>query len=325
MIVSWLKQSKVILFFRILLDRIAETIFCAKYIANSNRGNDVKKFQTDMLINAHSLEKGMSIGGVKVGFGKSKSLSLIDDLCHYMSIGGSSQFAERICSIISSYIEFNEKLGADISDVRKSLNKCAGKYGLSFSPEGGIMVLSNREIENSLNSSFDIFSQSRYSVRDFGTTPLNIDFVKKALKLCERTPSACNRQPWKIHVYTGKKERDMLFSMQGGCKGFIDDMQCGILICGDISYYNINEIHQVYVDGGLYAMNLLYALHHYGLATIPLTMGHKTNKITQIKKVMDIDSKEVPVLLIGVGTPKEDMYKVAVSCRNDYNEYTTFE
>ena len=32
-------------------------------------------------------------------------------------------------------------------------------------------------------------------------------------------------------------------------------MQYAILICGDIRGYNINELSQVYVDGGIYAMN----------------------------------------------------------------------
>lgn len=325
MIVSWLKQSKFVLFFRILLDRIAETIFCVKYIANSNRRKNVKKFQTDMMIAAHSLEKGMSLRVVKVGFGKSKSLQLINDLIYYMSIGGSNRFAEEIGAILLSYINYNELLGADMSDVRNSLDQCVHQYGLSIKPKGGVLMRSSQDVQACLNAPFDVFSQSRYTVRDFGNNPLNLELVKSAIKLCERTPSACNRQSWRVHVYTDKKEREALFNLQGGCKGFIEDMQCAILICGDISLYNINEIHQVYVDGGLYAMNLLYALHHKGLATIPLTMGHKSNKISQIKKRMEIDNSEVPVILIGVGTPKDETYKVAVSQRHDYCEYTTFQ
>ena len=70
-------------------------------------------------------------------------------------------------------------------------------------------------------------------------------------------------------------------------------------------------------------MNLLYALHYYGLATIPLTMGHKWRITKKIKQEMHLPSHEVPVLLIGVGTFK-DNYKVAVSHRYSYNEYVKF-
>ena len=87
--------------------------------------------------------------------------------------------------------------------------------------------------------------------------------------------------------------------------------------------YGFYEQNLPFVDGGLYAMNLLYSLHYYGLATIPLTMGHKWRITKKIKQEMRIPSYEVPVLLIGVGTFKDD-YKVAVSHRYMYKDYVKF-
>lgn len=142
--------------------------------------------------------------------------------------------------------------------------------------------------------------------------------------MCERTPSACNRQSYKIYVYKDESLKNRIFKMQGGCNGFYEDMQIAILICGDQRGYNINELHQVYVDGGIYAMNLLYALHYEGLAAIPLTMGQKQGKIALIKKEMDIPEYEMPCVLIGVGSYKDE-YKVAVSKRKDYMEYTEIQ
>jgi len=50
-------------------------------------------------------------------------------------------------------------------------------------------------------------------------------------------------------------------------------------------------------------------------------MGHKQKTIKKIKREMDIPENEIPVLLIGVGSYK-DKYKVAVSVRHDYHNYT---
>ena len=108
-----------------------------------------------------------------------------------------------------------------------------------------------------------------------------------------------------------------------GSKGFNKQMQCAILVCGDLRNYGFYEQNLPFVDGGLYAMNLLYSLHYYGLATIPLTMGHKWRITKKIKQEMRIPSYEVPVLLIGVGTFKDD-YKVAVSHRYMYKDYVKF-
>ena len=66
-------------------------------------------------------------------------------------------------------------------------------------------------------------------------------------------------------------------------------------------------------------MNLLYALHYYDVAAIPLTLGLKNAQIKAIKKQLNLPSNEVPILLIGAGTYKEE-FKVAESHR--YTEYT---
>lgn len=143
------------------------------------------------------------------------------------------------------------------------------------------------------------------------------------MKLCEHTPSACNRQSWKIYIFKDREKRQELFNLQLGCNGFSEDMQYAILICGDIRGYNINELYQLYVDGGIYSMNLLYALHYLGVAAIPLTMAHKKSRTKLIKKRLDIPENEMPVLLIGVGSYKEQ-YKVAVSERKSFEEYCKF-
>ena len=65
-------------------------------------------------------------------------------------------------------------------------------------------------------------------------------------------------------------------------------------------------------------------MHYEGLAAIPLTMAQKQGKLAHIKKVMDIPEYEMPCVLIGVGSYKDE-YKVAVSKRKDYMEYTEIQ
>lgn len=321
---DYLKNSRIVLFVRLLHEKGIEVLMLTRNIANGNRRKDVVKMHTDLAIRTHAIEKGMSIGSVKVGFGQPKALSLLHDLQCYLSLGGDKIFVAESCSIIAKYIIFNESLGANMIKVKSELNAFCMKNKVECIDEGGIIFLDKNETQQKIKASFDIFSQSRCSVRDFGTDVISLDCIKKALILTEKSPSACNRQNWKIYVYTDKLQRDRIFSLQGGCKGFWQDMQYAILICGDIRGYNINELSQVYVDGGIYAMNLLYALHFEGAAAIPLTMCHKQRVIKNIKKEMNIPENEVPVLLIGVGSYK-DTYKVAVSKRYDYNDYVVIK
>ena len=319
---DYLKNSKTVLFFRLLHEKLQEVVLLTKYIANGNRLNDKDKLFTDLAIRTHAIEKGMSIGNVKVGFGKLKVVSLLRDLQHYLSLDGNKDFVSESCSIINKYIAFNEKLGADMAAVKDKFVIFCKKNDVKLIDKGGIYLFDKEETEAKLKSSFDVFSQSRFSVRDFGADKISLEHIERALFIAEKTPSACNRQSWRIYVYADKVFRDKIFSLQGGCKGFWKDMQYAILICGDIRRYNINELSQVYVDGGIYAMNLLYALHFEGVASIPLTMGHKQKTVRKIKDEMDIPENEIPVLLIGVGSYK-DKYKVAVSERYNHKSYTT--
>ncbi|WP_418529452.1 nitroreductase family protein [Paraprevotella clara] len=318
---DYLKNSRTVLFFRLLHEKFQEVVLLTKYIANGNRLNDKDKLLTDLAIRTHAIEKGMSIGNVKVGFGKPKVMSLLRDMQLYLSLGGNKGFVSEACSVINKYIAFNESIGADMATVKDRFMIFCKENKVEMIDKGGIYLLDRESTVTKLNSSFDIFSQSRFSVRDFGTDKISFVYIERALSIAEKSPSACNRQSWRIYVYSDAKLRNKIFSLQGGCNGFCQDMQYAILICGDIRGYNINELSQVYVDGGIYAMNLLYALHFEGVAAIPLTMGHKQKKLKEIKLEMDIPDNEVPVLLIGVGAYK-DKYKVAVSVRRDYHNYT---
>lgn len=323
-ITDFLKNSRIVLFFRLLHEKWLEVLVLTKYIANGNRYNDQNKLHTDLAIRTHALEKGMSIGHVRVGFGQPKALALLDDLQHYLSLGGEKAFVSESCSIINKYILFNEQMGADMTNVKSKLHEFCETNDMNLSDMGGIYIFDKHVTDLKSKDSFDVFSQSRFSVRDFGSDRIPLERIEKALALAEKTPSACNRQSWKIYVYSDDILRNRIFSLQGGCKGFSEDMQYAILICGDIRGYNINELSQVYVDGGIYTMSLLYALHFEGVAAIPLTMAHKQNMIKRIKREMGLPENVMPILLVGVGSYKES-YKVAVSERYDYKVYTVIK
>lgn len=323
-IIKFLKESPIILFFRIWFQLARKASQDAKYIANSNRYQDWHKLQSDLAIRVHAIEKGMSIGSVKIGFGQPKAIAIIDDLQHYLAIGGSKDFVNECWSTLLQYVLFNVNLGADMHSVEDKLQNFAKTNNLRDIQQGGILLKTKAQTMNELNSPFEQFSQTRFSVRDFGHEKVERSQIEAALKICERTPSACNRQPWSIYVFESKDLKNNMFTNQGGSKGFYEDMQYAILICGDQRNYNINELYQAYVDGGLYGMNMMYALHSQGLATIPLTMGHKLGETSRIKANMDIPEFDIPVLLIGIGSYKEE-YKVAASVRKDYHLYTKFE
>lgn len=319
-----IKYATLVVYLRILYSKMLEAKAAIKFLATAGMRKNANKLYVDLYIRTHALEKGMSIGKVRYGFGKAKAKSLFKDLQLYLNLGGSADFVVECTSIILQYIKFNEEGGADMSDVYSLLNDFLLKNKISCTENGGIYLLKHEEIQTKEKAPFDIFSQSRFSVRDFGNFPIRRECIEKALKLCERTPSACNRQSQRIHVYLDKKQIQKIGKLQLGCNSFYEDMQGAILVCNDMRFYNFQELNQAYVDGGLYAMNLMYALHFYDIANIPLTMAHKETYLNFLKKEMEIPEYEKPVLLIGIGSYKES-WKVAQSRRKDWHCYTEWK
>lgn len=316
-----IKTSYLVVWFRVFLSKLQESFLYSKSLCVSDIYHDSMKMKTHLTIATHALEKGMSIGNARYGFGQPKALELIDGLQFFLSIGGDVTFVNESSAVINSYLEYNEQNGADMSNVRKAFELFCQKNAIELVPYGGIEELKHSDIKEKENSPFDVFSQSRYAIRDYGKSPIMKETVEKALKLCERTPTACNRQSQRVHVYLNREQKDKLLRLQGGGRGFIEDIQGAILICSDLRCYDFFELNLPYVDGGLYAMNLLYALHYHDVATIPLTMGHKTKYTKKLMKAMNLPSHEVPVLLIGIGSFK-DIYRVAQSHRSSWKEYT---
>ncbi len=320
-LINKIKSTRTIVWLRVFLSKILEVNQAAKYLCISGVFEDPCKLQSHLTIATHALEKGMSIGRARIGFGIPKALELIEGLQYYLRIGGNIDFVNESCSVIKQYLDFNELKGADMTLVKDHFKDFCIRNNISIVAYGGVFNLDHSAILDNERASFDVFSQSRFAIRDFGTIPISRQNIEKALKLCERTPTACNRQSQRVHVYLRQDMKNKILNLQGGGRGFIDDMQGAILICSDLRCYDFYELNLPYVDGALYAMNLLYALHYYDIATIPLTMGHKTKYTKKIMKGMNIPSNEVPVLLIGIGSFKNH-YKVAQSHRKEWREYS---
>ena len=315
----FIRHNRVILLFRLMLDAFYEACSQSKHLGASNMMRDEVKFAADLCIRTHAIEKGMSIGSVRMGFGQPKVLALIDDLLLYVSRFPLVSIDESM-AVIANYIDFNRTNGCPVEAVEARYEVLKKAYTLKEEMAAGIAICSKADTIEATKAPFDVFSQSRCSIRDFDTeTIVDINDIISAVDIARKAPSACNRQSAFAHIYQGERARE-LFDFQGGCNGFGHDMQYAVLVTADMRRYFINERHQMYVDGGLFAMQLLLSLHYKGLATIPLTTAYKTRQTQRLKKNFDIPPHEVPVMIIGIGAYKES-YKVAVSHRNSVDTY----
>lgn len=113
-----------------------------------------------------------------------------------------------------------------------------------------------------------------------------------------------------------------LVKWQGGSRGFEEEIHCAILVTANLKAFLSHEIHQAYIDGGLYAMNLINALTYLGLGTIPLSCGFHESQLQGLS-AFNIPKNEIPIIIIGTGI-MENEFKVAISKRKNIAETNTF-
>lgn len=272
-------------------------------------------------VRTHGIEKGLSFRTPKEAFGVAKILTLIDDLNKYIKYPKfNKETVNESLNVINTYInKFNGN--SKINPVIKGYKELLIKNGAITECCVGTMTINKKDVDDAINIDYLSFVKSRHSYRYF-TKEAGIKQIKDALEIARYTPTACNRQPQIVHIYEGKEMEDVL-TIQHGALGFINEMSFCILITSDMRAYSNIEQYQAYVDGGLYAMNLLNALHSTGLGTIPLTCGHLQGIAREQLFKFGVEEYECPVLVIGIGG-REEIAEVNVSPRKEYTDYTIF-
>lgn len=314
-------------YYRIFMEALIFLKKSLRHNASVNTSQSEAKMQYTLLRENHVIEKGLSMKDPKNGFGQEKVAHLIDKLNTYTTLYPKADREQvlHILSTINVYVSYLKGNGNGTLNNEALFYQLLKKINVKQSElivPAGIKCVCKNDILNSCNSSFDALLNSRHSIRYFDKTIPDPALIDKALCLAQQTPSACNRQAWMAHVFTDGKSHSLLKD-QGGCRGFEDEIHCSILVTSNLNAFLSYEVHQAYVDGGMYAMNLINSLHSLGLGTIPLSCGFYYSKLDAIMKKYNIQDNEIPIVIIGVGNLLEK-FNVAISTRKSITKTSIY-
>lgn len=262
----------------------------------------------------HIIEKGLALPEPRLGFGQPKILSVIEKTKTYETLHGVDDLVCSIRKTLLEYMIFNENKGYKFPEsfkiiVNDFLNQenANGKGGLKYI---------NREAASTLNlQEFNDFAQGRVSVRDFSSVSVPDGILYSAVGVARSAPSVCNRQGWKVHCYSDKSKIKEILSYQNGNSGFTDVINKLIIVTADAKAFTSYESNQIFIDGGLFSMNLLLAIHAAGLGACSLNTCYPSFVEQKVRRVSDIPDNERLIMMIGIGCLKEN-YSVAYSSRN---------
>nr|WP_269144457.1 nitroreductase family protein [Methylicorpusculum oleiharenae] len=169
-------------------------------------------------------------------------------------------------------------------------------------------------------SDFLVFSKSRSSVRNFTGEKIPFNLIENAIGIAKTAPSVCNRQPCRVYYIENKIKIDSVFAIQQGLVGYSDNIyQLLVLVADKNYYYTVGERNQLYIDGGLFLMNLLYALHYYSIGACPAHWGLNHDKDKLIQNELQLSDSERVICLVPIGIPNES-FKTTLSLRRENEE-----
>ena len=253
----------------------------------------------------HVIEKGLAMPDFRERFGINLVQDLVNKLEKWKSIKPNKESIHFFAAeeVLRNYYYRHYQLGIEVADIIPSSYTEKPK-SLNI---GGIKPVPS--IDKNWTESFSNVVRSRVSVRNFDKKRIPTrEIIQSAVKLAIVTPSVCNRQTWRVHVYKGEKIQELL-SLQNGNRGFSHTIPTLLIITTDMRYFTgAIERYQPWIDGGMFSMTLLLALHSLGLGAVSLNWSVLNSNDKKMRERAKIPDYERIIMLIGCGYPQDSSF-----------------
>jgi nitroreductase len=294
------------------LEYLRDALRAFKWSKSSPLCPPQQQLHYDIILLAHTVEKGLSVSNPRPGFGKEKINQLISLLEKY-KLEWPLFCVEKSYGCLSEYIVWHESIGFDLGDRRFAIEAF-----LSRCQDAGIQKKGGTNtIETGKNSVF--FEQSlleRHSSRQYAPGLVSEDVLDRIGNIVARTPSQCNRQSARLHYYSDYNQIQQLLMLQGGAEGFRENVNNLFVVSSDISAWSgFKARSQAYVDASLLAMQAMNALQSQNLGYCPLNLAVSNAMEHKICSAGNISHGERLVMMISFGYQIEGEFKVARSAR----------
>jgi nitroreductase len=275
---------------------------------------------------AHSIEKGLSLQDCRPGFGADKVRSLLAHLDTYLTEHGPDWATATAVQALREYVGFSQSKTqqAHLAEIVATLATVEPRaIGDKTSCKGGTTLISREAILQRSRIHVAEFLTSRHSVRTFDESVVDIALIQRAAELAQTCPSACNRQSGRIHIIPQSPLAERVLACQEGNRGFGHSASHILVITSDIrEFLSIGERNQMWVDGGLFAMTLVFALHGLGLGTCFLNWSAPMDRDLKLREMLCIPPWENVITLLAVGHLPPSL-RICVSQRRPAAEVVT--
>ncbi|NMM88405.1 hypothetical protein B2J88_29325 [Rhodococcus sp. SRB_17] len=139
-------------------------------------------------------------------------------------------------------------------------------------------------------------------MRNFSDELVDRARLEHAIVIAQKTPSVCNRQSSRVRIYPRGVAADSVLALQNGNRGFGHTASHVLVVTSDLTaFVSAGERNQPFVDGGMFAMSLVYALQDQGISSCCLNWSTVKAQDAKIRRLLSIEDDEAVVMLIAVG------------------------
>lgn len=291
---------------------------------------DLKKLEASLFFYYHKIEKALSLPIVKPLFGIGyieTTIKLAEQWVHLTGDFDAVVFRGTYSALVSYQNHVGQALQKSNPKIYTHLEKFIVE---NARPDmdlniGGTMEIHNEDLTTTRRMlNFEDLISQRHSVRVFTDKHISDEEINKAVGLAQHTPSVCNRQCWRVHVFTTEGDKNKILQHQNGNQGFGYLADRVLLITADLrSFFTSGERQEASVDSGMFAMSLILSLESMGIASCCLNLCLDAGKENALRKTALLSKWEKPIMLIVIGYPPKSL-KVAVSARKTTESMLNF-
>lgn len=267
----------------------------------------------------HRLEKSLSFRNrdPNAGWGAAKDL-----VAHIKQVEKhTTQFTYHEKVGLKVLGDFIAESSTNIDDGKSEIIKHWERLQRLSSEKGGVVEKNLAALQAGILVEPETFFLSRFSVRDFQPISVSSKDIERAIALALNTPSVCNRQASFVYCLNTRTEIDKALSLQNGNKGFGHEVPCLLILCADLSGFDtFGERYQHWIDGGMFSMSIIWALHSLGLASCCLNWSKGPIDDLKLRKLVKINNEHTVLMMLAVGLPREDI-KVCYSARKPTEDF----
>lgn len=277
-----------------------------------------------VIMTYHVVEKGLTMPNRRLAFGKAVIRELMHRIQAFINIYGvdDDQIKHGI-GVIKEYfkLHIDSKFDtlADDSVFWNEIKVFISKYP-DVKPSSQFHFNAS-EFYRDVNAAFPVFAFARHTLRHYAEKDLPVERIRKAVEIAMSTPSACNRQHCRVHCVSDKDICQKLLALQGGNRGFGQYADKLLLVTTDLEdIISAGERLDAFTNGGMFLMNLCYALFYQRIAHCILNWSRQPCEDMKMRKLVPgIKPSESVVAVLSCGeTPDE--FDVACSPRKNVSE-----